>query len=119
MLGRGRDGGGEEETAGRVGKNNIFFVSYGRIPQEDKTLKQEHAAGDLGLAGAESGVPGKTDVTSKVRVTFETSLRLKYNNRLESADLPFHVLVRAMLRRISALFTTWAEASRPLITRGW
>ena len=32
----------------------------------------------------------------------ETPLRLKFNNRLQ-ADLPFHVLVRAMLRRISTL----------------
>lgn len=39
---------------------------------------------------------------SSLQVTLHTPLRLKQNNRLNH-DLPFHVLVRACLRRIAAL----------------
>ena len=35
-----------------------------------------------------------------------TPLRLKYENRLK-ADLPFHVMARAMLRRVSSLFNSY------------
>jgi len=38
----------------------------------------------------------------QLKITLETPLRIKFSNRLK-ADLPFHVLVRAMLRRISSL----------------
>lgn len=40
--------------------------------------------------------------TGTLNLKFETPLRLKHNNRL-SPELPFHILVRAMLRRASAL----------------
>ena len=42
----------------------------------------------------------------KIRVSLETPLRLKFENRFK-ADLPFHVLVRAALRRISSLFSVY------------
>lgn len=38
----------------------------------------------------------------RVSLAFETPLRLKHNNRL-ATELPFHLLVRAMLRRTSTL----------------
>ncbi|MDA3915713.1 MAG: CRISPR system precrRNA processing endoribonuclease RAMP protein Cas6 [Deltaproteobacteria bacterium] len=41
-------------------------------------------------------------------LTFETPLRIKFKNHLK-ADLPFHVLVRAMLRRISTLLECYGE----------
>jgi hypothetical protein len=49
----------------------------------------------------------------RVKVTLETPLRLKFQNKFK-ADLPFHVLVRAMLRRISLLFSVYDKAEPPL-----
>lgn len=86
--------------------------------QEDKTLKQEHAPENLVFSGPERESFGKTEGITKISVTLETPLRLKFKNRLESADLPFHVLVRAMLRRISALFSTWDGGEPPLDYQG-
>ena len=37
----------------------------------------------------------------------DTPLRLKFQNHI-NADLPFHVLIRSALRRISSLFTCYA-----------
>ncbi len=48
-----------------------------------------------------------------LRFTLETPLRMKFENRLK-ADLPFHVLVRAMLRRISSLLNTYGDGEPPL-----
>jgi len=39
---------------------------------------------------------------SSLKIVLETPLRLKFKNRL-NADLPFHILARAMLRRVSSL----------------
>jgi len=49
----------------------------------------------------------------RLRLTLETPLRLKFRNRLK-ADLPFHVLTRAMLRRISSLFTCYGHGEPAL-----
>jgi len=48
-----------------------------------------------------------------LRLLLETPLRMKFENRLK-ADLPFHVLVRAMLRRISSLLNTYSDGEPPL-----
>ncbi len=52
-----------------------------------------------------------------LRIVLETPLRLKFENRLK-ADLPFHVLVRAMLRRVSSLLNCHGEGEPPLDYRG-
>ena len=43
-----------------------------------------------------------------LKLTLETPLRLKFENKLQ-ADLPFHLLVRAMLRRISSLMNVYGD----------
>jgi hypothetical protein len=48
-----------------------------------------------------------------VKLTLETPLRLKFENRLQ-ADLPFHLLVRAMLRRISSLMNVYGDGEPAL-----
>ncbi|QTA80244.1 CRISPR-associated endoribonuclease Cas6 C-terminal domain-containing protein [Desulfonema limicola] len=50
---------------------------------------------------------------SRIQLTLETPLRFKRNNRL-SDELPFHVLVRLMLRRVSSLMTCYGSGE-PLI----
>lgn len=52
-----------------------------------------------------------------LKVTLETPLRLKFENRLK-ADLPFHVLVRAMLRRASSLLNCYGDGEPDLDYRG-
>jgi hypothetical protein len=54
---------------------------------------------------------------NRVKVSLITPLRLKFDNRLK-ADLPFHILVRAMLRRISSLFAFYDGGEPPLDYRG-
>ena len=63
----------------------------------------------------ESGEPKEWEI--KIRLTLETPLRLKFENRIH-ADLPFHVLTRAMLRRVSSLLNTWGEGEPDLDYRG-
>ena len=65
-------------------------------------------------------IPGSGDYPEghfHLRLTLETPLRMKFENRLK-VDLPFHVLVRAMLRRISSLFNTYDNGEPPLDYRG-
>jgi len=52
-----------------------------------------------------------------LEVTLLTPLRLKYENRLE-ADLPFHVLIRSALRRISSLCRYYGRGEPALDYRG-
>ncbi|MFH1491563.1 MAG: CRISPR system precrRNA processing endoribonuclease RAMP protein Cas6 [Pseudomonadota bacterium] len=53
----------------------------------------------------------------RVRVRLETPLRLKFENEIR-ADLPFHVLARAMLRRVSSLLNTWDDGEPALDYKG-
>lgn len=55
--------------------------------------------------------------TTKLRLNLITPLRLKFENRLK-AELPFHLLVRAMLRRISSLLSYYGEGEPDLDYRG-
>ena len=57
------------------------------------------------------------DSLFRVKISLETPLRLKSDNRLK-ADLPFHILVRAMLRRISSLFAFYDSGEPALDYRG-
>lgn len=53
----------------------------------------------------------------RVDITLVTPLRLKFQNELR-AELPFHVLVRAMLRRVSSLMSFYGEGEPALDYRG-
>lgn len=57
------------------------------------------------------------DRSSEVTLQIVTPLRLKNNNQLQ-AELPFQILIRAALRRISALFATYGSGEPPLDYRG-
>lgn len=52
-----------------------------------------------------------------IKLTMETPLRLKFYNKLQ-AELPFHVLVRAMLRRVSSLMNAYGDGEPALDYRG-
>ena len=53
----------------------------------------------------------------QLKLTLDTPLRLKFENRLK-AELPFHVLARAMLRRVSSLMNFYGEGEPSLDYRG-
>lgn len=55
--------------------------------------------------------------SSRLKLILETPLRIKFENRLK-ADLPFHVLVRAMLRRVSSLLNCYGDGEPALDYRG-
>jgi len=56
---------------------------------------------------------GAASAVQRIDLTLVTPLRLKFDNHLE-VDLPFHVLVRAMLRRASSLLQ-YHGAGEPVI----
>jgi len=58
-----------------------------------------------------------TNDDMEIEVDLVTPLRVKYQNILH-ADLPFHVLTRAMLRRASTLFAAHGGGEPPLDYRG-
>ncbi len=72
----------------------------------DQKLTTEDAFKTLSLPDAGDII----EDSFKLRIHTITPIRLKFENRLK-ADLPFHVLVRAMLRRVSSLFYP-AEGAR-------
>lgn len=74
-------------------------------PPQERHLDLEHFSQD-----------GDENVHS-VTISLETPLRLKYQNHLK-AEIPFHVLVRAILRRVSSLFNYHGEGEPPLDYRG-
>ena len=55
--------------------------------------------------------------TFRLKLNIITPLRLKFENHLK-ADLPFHVLVRAMLRRMSSLYNFYGDGEPSLDYRG-
>lgn len=69
---------------------------------------------DLTLPGQADGLD---NAVSKIRLTLQTPLRLKFENHLHAA-LPFHVLIRAMLRRISSLLQYHGNGEPALDYRG-
>jgi hypothetical protein len=79
---------------------------------EDNTLSPGGTT-HLTLDGASLKARSKMDLT----LTLLTPLRLKFQNRLQ-AELPFHVLVRAALRRLSTLQQYFGEGEPPLDYKG-
>jgi hypothetical protein len=94
---------------GRRGRFVLKEVKKGRkllYSDADQQLRLSSPVEELILSD-----PGADD--SRVRVRLETPLRLKYENEIH-ADLSFHVLVRAMLRRISSLLNAWGDGEPDL-----
>jgi hypothetical protein len=101
------------------GKRGTFILDHVRsgdrviYSNADGRLDQSIPPEELNLEVPENE---QADV-SRLRLFLDTPLRLKTNNRL-TADLPFQVLARAMLRRISTLTTLYGEGEPELDYRG-
>ncbi len=80
---------------------------------QEKKLLDTRPAIDLSLQ------PASTDdeALRLIGITFKTPLRIKYRNSLVR-DLPFHVLIRAMLRRVSSLSKYHGSGEPALDYRG-
>ena len=83
----------------------------------DQKLNQSDAIQDFSFPVKHGNTDGRSKDVSQIRITLETPLRLKFKNRLK-ADLPFHVLVRAMLRRVSSLFSIYGNGEPDLDYKG-
>jgi hypothetical protein len=81
---------------------------------EDKKIKGNYKPDDLAID--DFLLTEKTAVKS-LTIKLTTPLRLKFQNKLE-VSLPFHILTRAMLRRISSLFNYHGNEEPPLDYKG-
>lgn len=111
----GKIGIGKKINAGR-GRFALKSVqSEDRIIYSDTDQKLNTTGGlaTLSLNWQAENIEG----TFRVKVILDTPLRIKFENRLK-ADLPFHVLVRAMLRRVSALMHYYGNGEPDLDYRG-
>jgi len=79
----------------------------------DQKLNTDNIFQALSLDGAKVSL----DEYFKLTVHIITPLRIKFKNKLK-ADLPFHVMVRAMLRRVSSLFSCYGDGEPELDYRG-
>lgn len=59
--------------------------------------------------------PGRS--VTEITLSLMTPLRLKFKNRFQS-EMPFHVLMRAVLRRTASLFSFFGNGEPPLDYRG-
>ncbi|MEW6665741.1 MAG: CRISPR system precrRNA processing endoribonuclease RAMP protein Cas6 [Thermodesulfobacteriota bacterium] len=111
------------EQMGEIGIGGRVNGSRGRFVLEEvqaggNVIYSKETRSLLKSEGMEPLSLGDGDkAAGSVRVTLETPLRLKFENRL-TAELPFHVLVRAMLRRVSSLFNTFGGGEPELDYRG-
>ena len=109
------------DRMGRIGIGRRVNSRRGRF-----FLKTVHNNGQCIYAGADqilkevpvgellppAAPPGALE-KRRLSVELRTPLRLKYQNRL-SAVLPFHILVRAALRRITSLFACYGNGEPDL-----
>ncbi|MEW6614996.1 MAG: CRISPR system precrRNA processing endoribonuclease RAMP protein Cas6 [Thermodesulfobacteriota bacterium] len=65
----------------------------------------------------ENFMPDDLANVHRIDISLKTPLRLKFQNRLE-ADLPFHILTRAMLRRVYSLQNYYGSGEPSLDYRG-
>lgn len=107
----GKSGLGKKNTVeGRFRLESVRQAE--QIIYEGTTLKSPSDLPDLVLS-PESDSP----VTSSIRLTCQTPLRLKYDNQLQDG-LPFHFLIRAALRRVSSLEAAYGSGEPHLDYKG-
>jgi hypothetical protein len=94
------------------GRFSLESVRQGdQIIYEGTTLQSPTDLPDLTLEAA-SGL-----AVTKIMLSCSTPLRLKYDNQLQNG-LPFHLLIRAALRRISSLEAAYGNGEPPLDYKG-
>ncbi len=100
---------------GRAARFKLENVSSGGEPvysSNDATLRAGSFTEELTEETLREGVPA-----DEIELRLVTPLRVKFGNSLR-AELPFHVLVRAMLRRTSSLLEYYGAGEPSLDYRG-
>lgn len=101
------------------GKRGLFRLekvkSRGHLvySSADQRLKRDDSSENLLIRIKEAYPQGPFQLKLKLL----TPLRVKFQNRLR-AELPFHILVRSMLRRLSSLYNYYGEGEPPLDYKG-
>jgi len=109
---------GETGIGKKIGGKRPGFVM--NEVRHDGAVIYDAASRKLGAPAPEKlmvSAAGPDGGTGSVRLGMLTPLRLKHHNSL-STELPFHILVRAMLRRISGLFQQFGNGEPALDYRG-
>jgi hypothetical protein len=78
--------------------------------RSDKFLVTNGLHTDLNV----QSLPESTRRPGTLHVQLHTPLRIKFNNQYNKAELPFHLLVRACLRRISILMNYYGDGEPAL-----
>ena len=101
-------------VGGSRGKFRLEQVNSGRkvvYTRENGRIAGEDCAYPLDLTGTNGLGPGR------ITLRMETPLRVKHQQRI-ARELPFHVLARAMLRRVSGLMAAYGAGEPALDYRG-
>jgi hypothetical protein len=104
------------QVQGRRARFRLLTVSSptaGRVYSQEDNILLSGGTVHLHLDGSDHAAQSSGELT----LTLLTPLRLKFQNHLQ-AELPFHVLVRACLRRVSLLFTCFGEGEPRLDYKG-
>lgn len=107
------EGGIGKTLNGRRGRFSLAGVTYGADSIYDAEKRQLASVKPEPLALA----AGQADQEGELTLRLVTPLRLKFANHFQ-AELPFHILVRAMLRRISSLLDSFGSGEPSLDYRG-
>jgi len=107
-----------KKTDGKRGKFELITVTNASkmIYRASEQKIYTQAVDRLNLDDSNKFV-NKDQGESRLEIILETPLRLKFKNRL-NADLPFHILVRAMLRRVSSLLENYGHGEPDIDYKG-
>ncbi len=110
----GKNGIGKHIRGRRAGfKLNQVTENNRVIYPGENTRMEKYETRDICLGAASE----ETGETGRVKIEFQTPLRIKFGNRLHDGLL-FHILVRAMLRRVSSLFLAYGAGEPDLDYKG-
>lgn len=111
LMGESGIGGGNRSGMGRFRLDRITAGQETLFDVKEGVLRKPTANDKLDLT------KGETPAMREVEVRLHTPLRLKMGNELHD-DLPFHVLVRAALRRMAALEEAYGSGEPDLDYQG-
>ena len=112
---------GENGIGSRIGDNRGRFVLEGiemgsqRI--YDRKSRQLHRGPGLDTLTVTPNQTENQAAMEELTIHFQTPLRLKHQNELQDT-LPFHLLIRAALRRVAILEEHYGDGEPPLDYRG-
>jgi hypothetical protein len=96
-------------TAAHAGSSEVALWQAGSLRRDWKTVGLQHAPEMLNTNGT----------CTSITVGYQTPTRLKYRGLYLEKAPPFHVLFRALLRRVSSLSYFYAGRPWDIDYRGW